>query len=513
MHILSIHTKHDANFCISNGRDILLFIEIEKVSKVRYFNFSQDKEIFKDQINQYVIPYITSFNISEVILNWVSDVQFRVLKEIFPNVVKWKTASHHLSHAWSNYLFTNPKNNDLIISFDGGGDLNDTFKIFRYQDEDIHLLENIKLNIGATYRIIGLYSPEIEGDVKYTFGTRLDITGKAMALAAYGRLHENYISQVENFYKKFSYESIEMDIKVLFDDIGKNHQKKLSLKEARDLICVSQYTFEKFFHETIRKYLPNYNRIILTGGCALNVVSNTKLYKTYKGELFISPGPNDCTISLGGMKFFYRRIAPLKSPNWEIPLKKTISTSKYDDSLSRKETTIEELAYDLFDNKIIGIIKGAIEIGPRALGNRSILANPLCKGIKKRINSLKNRKFFRPISPMVSEDDYSNYFVETPPSPYMSFSPMIRSKFKNILSEIVHKDGSCRVQVVSHKENWKYNLLKEFQNLSGHPILANTSFNVQGFPLINDVEDAFQLLKSKKIDSLYINDIKYENIK
>jgi carbamoyltransferase len=158
-------------------------------------------------------------------------------------------------------------------------------------------------------------------------------------------------------------------------------------------------------------------------------------------------------------------------------------------------------------------MRNGSEIGPRALGNRSILCNPSFSGMKDVLNKkIKFREWFRPFAPVVQEHNANTYFeMIVEKSPFMSFNVKVREGWKEQLAAITHVDGSARVQTVTEEQNkWLYDLLEEFGKTNNHAVLLNTSFNSKGRPLCNTITEAFNILKETPIDYLIINDLLFD---
>jgi predicted NodU family carbamoyl transferase len=170
--------------------------------------------------------------------------------------------------------------------------------------------------------------------------------------------------------------------------------------------------------------------------------------------------------------------------------------------LKPEDFDLVRVAQLLAKGNVLGTIRGKLEIGPRALGNRSYLSSPIMEGMKDRINLMKGREFWRPVAPIVLAEDYEKYFITKQLSPYMSFAPKVKDKYAIILNEIIHLDGTARVQTVSSSDGWIYQLLQEFKKITGFGILMNTSFNKKGEPLINDEKDALSILESTNLDGI-----------
>lgn len=512
---VSIHTKHDANMTISADNRIIEYIEFEKVVGKRYFSFSKN-ENFKAEFQTYIFPFIKDLinDIVKINFCWLSDFQKEMFLKTFPNC-EIEEKKHHISHAYSLYAFTYTHQNDLIISIDGGGDEEDCFKLFRWENHRLNLLKEVKLNLGTPYRVLGLLSDEIKSTPTFEYETNLHLPGKIMGLAPLGNIEPNYLESIKRFYVMFRKEktTIYEKLKSLLDSLNISYDNNLKIENqiARNILQTSQKVFEElFFQNTIEIFNKRYERILLVGGCSLNIKLNTEIYRRTKKEVFVSPVSGDCGISIGASlsDIDLDKFKPFN--NAFICLKCSDDISHYIRKNNPKRITTRELAEELAKGKVIATIVDRVEAGPRALGNRSLLASPLQKRIKDKLNQIKEREFFRPVAPIVTQEIQDIYFEKVPTSRYMSFSPKINPEYKTQLPEIVHYDGTCRIQTVTKDDDFIYELLKDFGKLTGTEILINTSFNVKGKPIINNLNDAFELLEATAIDGLYIDGLFFE---
>jgi carbamoyltransferase len=169
---------------------------------------------------------------------------------------------------------------------------------------------------------------------------------------------------------------------------------------------------------------------------------------------------------------------------------------------------INKMTDDLIDGKIIGVARGKAEHGPRALGNRSILCNPSIPDMKDILNEkVKHREWYRPFAPVVRLEDVSKYFEWEGESKWMSFCPKVKEEWRDKLTAITHVDGTARVQTVTKEDNeWLYNLLTEMDRKTGVGVLLNTSFNVDGSPILSTIKEAFKILESTQMDGLLLED-------
>ena len=176
---------------------------------------------------------------------------------------------------------------------------------------------------------------------------------------------------------------------------------------------------------------------------------------------------------------------------------------------------IEVLAKDILEGKIVVVARGRAEHGPRALGNRSIICNPSIADMKDVLNEkVKHREWYRPFAPVVRLEDVSKYFEWEGESRWMSFCPTVREEWREKLSAITHVDGTARVQTVTREQNeWLYDLLTEFEKQNGVGVLLNTSFNLDGRPILSTIKDAFKILQDTQMDCLILENYYIKKIK
>jgi len=175
------------------------------------------------------------------------------------------------------------------------------------------------------------------------------------------------------------------------------------------------------------------------------------------------------------------------------------------EEIESSQKLFEIVAKEIYEGKIIGWYRDRIEFGARALGNRSILADPTRSDMKSRINKvIKKREGFRPFAPMVIQEKQKKYFDVIDDVPYMNQIVKVKKKYSKKLSAVVHVDGTSRIQTV-YKDNSVYNLLTEFEKLSGVPVLLNTSFNVKDKTMVLTPQDAIDTFEDTELDLLIID--------
>ena len=293
----------------------------------------------------------------------------------------------------------------------------------------------------------------------------------------------------------------------MFNRLGiKLEENGLASKEdSRDLAATNQYAFEQNTIKRIQSYLNQYSHLPLhiTGGGGLNILFNTRL--NHEREIFVSPNPSDCGLSVG---MLCSHIKPEKAIDITYAGPEVFDKDSLLDYLEPYETTkdIDIIINDLNKGKIIGVVRGGAEHGPRALGNRSIICNPSIPNMKDILNSkVKNREWYRPFAPVVRLEDVSKYFEWEGESRWMSFCPVVKEEWREKLAAITHVDNTARVQTVTREQNeWLYDLITKFEKETGVGVLLNTSFNVNGKPILSTLKDAFHIFHTTQLDRLII---------
>jgi carbamoyltransferase len=246
-----------------------------------------------------------------------------------------------------------------------------------------------------------------------------------------------------------------------------------------DLAASAQQIVEEYLEETayyISKNLPSRN-LIMMGGVALNCVANARVAKLgLFNDVWIMPNPGDAGSSIGAVAAYTKsRLA------WHSPYLGTNIDREFD---------YDGALQALLQGEVIGIANGRAEFGPRALGNRSLIADPRGPEVKDRVNAIKKREMFRPFAPIVMEHLAHDYFdLPVKTAPYMQFTA--ECKFPDQFPAICHFDNTSRVQTLNEHQNPVfYELLKRFHSATGCPMLLNTSLNIKGQPLVNTWQDA-----------------------
>jgi len=283
------------------------------------------------------------------------------------------------------------------------------------------------------------------------------------------------------------------------DDLGEPyiHIAAATQKKLEDVTIA---LMENYLGDILKS---NGGRLCFAGGVALNVKLNKCILEhPLVSELFVQPASNDSGTALGAATYVANEFGEKIEPMTHAYLGPEYTNAEIKEALDKyripyqyHEDIIEPVSELLARDQIVANFQGAMEYGPRALGNRSILANPSIKGISDQINTrIKFREKWRPFCPSILKEYAQDILNTKHPSPYMTFSFTVSDKWKDKIREVVHVDGSTRPQVVDEKTNPKfYSLLNSFHKKTGIPLLINTSLNRRGEPLVCSPEDAIAM--------------------
>ncbi len=290
-------------------------------------------------------------------------------------------------------------------------------------------------------------------------------------------------------------------------------------KRDRDLAASLQKRFESIYIDLfnyLHKICPS-KTVSLAGGCALNSVANGLVYeKTPFQKMNIHPAAGDEGLAIGSALYISRSVLNEQNEknNFNVYLGNDYSNQEIERDLKSKNVPYKHLNYDLIieetakeikEGKVVGWFQGRSEWGPRALGNRSILCHPGFPNMKDILNSrIKRREFFRPFAPAVKEEMLSMVYDAKHPTPHMLHVYQTKQKWKDNLSAVNHQDNTGRVQTVNRSDNpLYYDLICEFEKLTGIPVLLNTSFN-ENEPIVEKPSEAIECFLRTKMDVLVI---------
>ena len=514
--IISIFDRHDANISFYHReRNQYYIIELERFLGLRYYSieFGCAREILED-CQDLATRFWGIENDYEAVLitpQWKGSESTSLIKNIFNSKKYLSIENHHYSHATCGF-YQSPFDEALILSYDGGG-MSESFNLYKGDIDGVKLIKKLPINIGAGYWMTGSLIKEIIQNSKL----RRSYPGKLMGLSAYGKFNEKKYDTYCRFMnrnKREGYEELyELDeipddkyIVVPEDDGDISDSWVYESQEGYDIAYTIQKIIEKIVFFELEKCDSNIP-LILTGGCALNVVTNEKLKEKYDRPIYIPPNPHDGGLSLGHI-FAYEKPKQRVNVTYSgLPLMDQHKLEEYVRIHNAVKVNKKDIAELIKDGKIVGLVYGDSEVGPRALGNRSIVCDPNIADMKDILNSkVKFREWYRPFAPFCKKEDAHKYFEsrDFENMEYMSFAVKVKV---DTLPSITHVDGTARLQTVTEESHSHfYELLTEFGKISDTNVLLNTSFNTRGKPILSTIYESLKILRETELDYVVVED-------
>ncbi len=494
MKFLGLSTgAHDVGFSIMVNGVPIIHAELER--------YNRQKECFGDALGFY-LGQKDKWPMPDKVLSFANhwhggiDKRYPESYEQITNLgYEIEYVGHHMAHAAHAYYCSN-FDEAIIFSCDGGGEEADgslnSGGIFKGKGNKLEIVELWpcdKLNIGVPWGRMG---------VAFGFDGVGNQAGTVMAMAAYGTPTKEYIEVCQKWISGVEVSIEDIKAQVIFEE------------DKFNLAASLQFVTEEFFHDKISK-LQEPTNICFTGGVMLNSLMLGKMVEWYyHHQFYVPPVPYDSGLSLGVAQYTWHHVMDNPKRVWE-PFFSPYLGEEYSlpDWLKAKgqESSIYRIVELLMQGKIISLYGGRSESGRRALGNRSIIADPRSLKIKDDINSkIKHRQAFRPFAPSILEEDIGSY-VETPIiSPYMSFCLRIRKDKRKEIPAVIHYDGTARVQTVNKQMSpFFHALLTAWKAKTGCSVLLNTSFNDRE-PIVETPENAYNCFMKTDIDHLYFFD-------
>ncbi len=419
---------------------------------------------------------------------------------------QWHFVEHHIAHAASAF-HPSPYNNAAVLTLDGRGEIaTTTYNIG--EANDLTRLGHVSLphSLGLLYERVTEHLGFLHSSDEY----------KVMALASYGKpvfvkdfremieiSHGQYTIKDERLTERFGPARLRHE-EFTSRHFNIAHSLQLVLEESALEICNWLYNQTK------------QENLCMAGGVALNCVMNARIRDKGKfKKIWIQPAAGDAGTALGAaiwvdskQRDTKRRDFIMDHAYWgpEYNDEEIEQFLKWTKAPYKKlENVAEKTAEILMQDKIVGWFQGRMEFGPRALGSRSILASPINPNMQLRLNEVKDREDFRPVAPVVLEEDANEWFVNAAYSPYMLFVYDVRADKADKIPAVRHVDGTARIQTINEQQHKKYyDLLKAFKEKTGVPVLVNTSFNTLGKPIVCTPRDAIECFWASPFDALVI---------
>ena len=587
MYILGISAfYHDSAACLIDDGEIIAAAQEERFTRIKYdanfpvnaITYCLDEVNLKPDKIDYIVFYDKPFLKFERLLEtylafaprgfqnfvtsvpiWVKEKLFqkslitKTLRELWGKEIDWTErllfSEHHLSHAASAF-FPSPFNEAAVLTMDGVGEWSTTSLAIGHGNElSVHKEINFPHSLGLLYSAFTYYAGFKVNSGEY----------KLMGLAPYGEpkysnlIKENLIDIKEdgsfaldlNFFNYCTGLTMTNEkFNTLFGGVPRNPETEISQRDM-DIAASIQKVTEEVLIKLVKGVAKTSGQknLCLAGGVALNCVANGKLLREEIFEdIWVQPASGDAGGALGAALGAYHimlnkkrkpsdKIDNMKGsflgPEYsELKINETLEGCGAVFSNHSQDQIIELTAKDLADGKAVGWFSGRMEFGPRALGNRSILADPRSESMQKLLNlKVKYRESFRPFAPSILREDLSDWFEMDTDSPYMLLvANVVESQRKEITKEesvlsgvdkinyprstipaVTHVDFSSRIQTVHKETNLTfYRLLEQFKKLTNFPVLVNTSFNVRGEPIVLTPEDAFRCFMGTELDVLVV---------
>ncbi|HEY7315679.1 MAG TPA: carbamoyltransferase C-terminal domain-containing protein [Gemmataceae bacterium] len=420
---------------------------------------------------------------------------------------RWHWVAHHLAHAASAF-HASPFPRAAVITPDGRGEKATTGYAVGNSNH-LEWLGQVQMphSLGLLYEAVTAHLGFLHSSDEY----------KVMALASYGQpkfLHD--FREIVQLGEKGQYTIGELKLEERFGPArprgGEIEQKHYDIASSLQVVLEETVLeLARWLHEESKEA-----DLCLAGGVALNCVMNARLRDDGPfNRIWVQPAAGDAGTALGAALWVDARERGASERSYtmnhaylgpaynDIEIEEFLTWMKL--PFRRLKNIPEETADILAKDKIIGWFQGRMEFGPRALGARSILASPIHPDMQARLNDIKDREDFRPVAPVVLEEEAANWFVGADVSPFMLFVHQVQPDKIKRIPAVRHVDGTARIQTVDrHQCPRYYELLKAFQARTGVPVLVNTSFNTRGEPIVCTPRDAIECFWTSPLDALVI---------
>lgn len=397
----------------------------------------------------------------------------------------------HVLSAYCTSPFAQRNQASYVLIWDGG-----MFPYLYYVDPAQKSIENlgpIFQLIGNVYTIFSQHFGPFKANGSFAKDD-LSVAGKVMAYIAYGKVREELFDHFDKIIET-AYDHPMGFANVLAKEFRKSHNGTFS---DEDVLMTFHTYLERMLVNKLRKKLSRFARkesnLCMAGGCALNIKWNSKIRESgLFNDVYVPPFPNDSGSAIGVACAMMVKHEKKFALRWNVYSGPEIDCNEPASGWSKTPCSLKELAAILHrNNEAVVFLNGRAELGPRALGNRSILASPQSPHMKDLLNKIKNRERYRPVSPVCLQEHADDFFhCGVPSDPYMLFDHQVKDGLAEKAPAICHLDGSARLQTVSKEQNPQLaELLNEYKRLTGIPFLCNTSANFKDKGFFPDVKSA-----------------------
>ena len=559
---IALFSGHDANIAVSVNGHVKCVLELERLFGVRYFlpNFKNKTSYTADWLQALATvrdlcecdAFPERFQHGIVVAS--ADTGFGEEAGLLPEIVKkiftvdeWHLVKHAAAHAAMSY-YSSPFRSALVVVYDAN------FGAFTVQNGQMKELTRLDYNLGTLYLVLGALMPEVsnlpdeymdhvcnyqgEGNL-FPADIPLSWSGKLMGYSASGSPKGTFRQALRIAFEasalmpQFPAETLFANSPAM-RDLGNFFVKNVlpelcaSVDGQRDFAASIQAEFQDLAYDIITTLLEyvgsdHVDGLVLTGGCALNVLTNQLMHDTLASKGASAPGihvpvaPNDCGLAVGGL---WAITPPMRSPQplqylgfrlWDAHLLEKLAHERQARRLVDGDLTVAEQLAEILTGPrfpIVAVVRGRQEFGPRALGHRSLLAVPNSNEMRERMNRVKARQWYRPVAPMIADEDLEKAFGRVVKSPFMSMAPKVLDDIAKKFPALVHLDGTARHQSVgAEDEPFIHALLLAVGRRTGLAALINTSFNTKGKPITNSVVESLEMLDNlPDLDYVLIED-------
>lgn len=519
--------SHDHGICIMQDGKVLFNIQLERLNREKHsdampsllYTLLKEKKLLNKKCELVFVDNV----LGRSFINKEGNIRFEApLSEVLHNSYEkgrlwWLDVSkkafvlnHELAHIASCLPFYGSfKNNSILIHFDGGASMSN-FSVWTYNNNGLKNLEwNWKLKrLSSLFNANALTFAMVKAK---TFDLN-SVPGKFMGFASYGTYNEDIEKWLEkhDFFeniwskKQQFFKAVKEQFGIIINSIDQHN------KVIQDIAATIHHIFVRDTFTEIKrlKELTKAEYLYYSGGSALNIVLNTKIVESdLFSKVFIPPCCNDSGLAIGAAAFFEWAnnhkidVTNTYLNNWNIEDYKT----------TYSQETLEQVADLIYAGKIIGICNEQAEVGPRALGNRSIISLALSKKLAEKVSmEHKKREWYRPVAPIMLEKN-SKYFTGLDTidhlSKFMLLDFNILNNKRKEIEGAVHVDGTSRIQTIASKQenSFMYDLLSLLDKKYGIKALINTSFNIKGEPIVHTINDALLSAKNMKLNAVVLN--------
>jgi len=422
---------------------------------------------------------------------------------------RWHFVDHHLCHGASAFLVS-PFDEAALLTIDGRGEkATTTYGLGRGSDLQVIGRVLMPHSLGLLYEEMTNHLGFLHSSDEY----------KVMALASYGR--PRYLSDFRRAIVVGDNGQYRIDLAGLRSSLGPRRNVGEPLEQRHfDIAHSLQVALEESALKLVEWLyeVTASDNLVMAGGVALNCVLNSRIQD--KGpfrNVWVQPAAGDAGTALGAALLVDREVRSSSSRSFRMEhayLGPQFSDKEIESLLRSNGLPVRKLrdiaaetAEILSRNKIVGWFQGRMEFGPRALGARSILASPCDADMQRKLNWIKDREDFRPVAPVVLEEEASRWFrIDRPSSPFMLFVYDVLPETEDLIPAVRHIDGTARIQTVNREQNERYyDLIKAFQSRTGVPVLINTSFNTKSRPIVCSPTDALECFWTSPLDALVMS--------